>query len=217
MDEFPDEIGRISRPGSVRSAGRFATALVVLALTIPASASAETGVAPSAAIGMFFEFGDEAGFSGGFSLWAGATVYPDVDPVDDGAAFFVSPGLEFRTGAIPFLTGPNQVSPQVRMGVALLGSPDERDSTFSNPDGLVFPDLKLAAILGYRWAFAFGLDNADGRRRDENAFRVGVDLSSVGFLRLLDPIPMLNAINGTVDINTDGTIDRFGFSAGFGF
>lgn len=196
----------------------FACVLIIFVSTVaPLEASAETGVAPAATFGMFFEFGDEAGFSGGFALWGGAAIYPDVDPSDDGAAFFVAPGVEFRTGAIPLLTGPNQISPQIRAGLAFLGAPEDRRDSVSSPDDLTFPDLKLAAILGYRWAFEFGLDNREGLRKDENAFRFGLDLSSAGFLRLLDPIPMLNNVGGIVDVNTDGSIDRYGLMVGFGF
>lgn len=195
------------------------TLLIALLFTaaFPANAAAETGIAPAASLGMFFEFGDEAGFSGGFALWGGATIYPDVDPSSDGAAFFLAPGLEVRTGAIPLLTGPNQISPQLRAGVAFLGPPGERMGGTSSPDGLTFPDLKLSAILGYRWAFEFGLDNLDRRRRNEDAFRLGFDVSSAGLLRLTDPIPVLNMVGGIVDVNTDGSIDRYGFTVGLGF
>ena len=71
-------------------------------------------------------------------------------------------------------------------------------------------------MLGYRWAFEFGLDNMDRRRQDEHAFRLGMNLTSSGFLRLIDPFPFFNMVGAIVDLNTDGSVDRYGFQLGFG-
>ncbi len=186
-------------------------------LVFPVRAGADPGLAPSVHIGMFFEFGDEAGFAGGFSLWAGAAIYPSVDPDNDGAAFFLAPGLELRTGLIPFLTGPTELIPQLRAGVAWLGPPKQTEDSFSYPDNLALTDLRLQAALGYRFAFAFGLDNPDRRRKDEQALRIGLEIHGPGLWRLADPYPVPDMLSGMIDVNLDGSFDRGGFGLGFGF
>lgn len=180
-------------------------------------AVADPGVSLTTHLGVFFEFGDEAGFSGGFSLWVGSAIYPDVDPDSEEAAFFLAPGLELRTGFIPFLTGPNEISPQLRLGVAFPGPPEAMPDSISTPENLTFMDVKLAAIVGYRWAFAFGADNPDGRRQDEDAFRFGLSLAGPGLWRFTDRVPVPNMVEGFLDVNLDGSLDRGGFAVGFGF
>jgi hypothetical protein len=188
----------------------------VLSCWLPATGHADAGFAYEASIGLFVEFGDEAGTSGGFTFWAGAPFYPSVDPSQSGAAFFVSPGVELRTGFIPILTGPNQVSPQVRPGLALLGPEDLRRDGFTNPPNLMFPQFKFAGVIGYRWSFAFGLDNLEGRRKTEGAMRFGLDLRSIELLRVTAPVVIPNVYGGHVDVNTDGSFDRAGLLFGFG-
>jgi hypothetical protein len=176
------------------------------------TARADPGVAIEASLGLFVEFGDEAGTSGGFTFWVGRPVYPSVDPSSSGAAFFVSPGVELRTGFIPLLTGPNQISPQLRPGLALLGPRDERRDGLSSPPDLIFPQFKIAGVVGFRWSFAFGLDNPEGRRKTEGAMRLGLDLRSIELLRITAPVVIPNVFGGHVDVNTDGTFDRSGLA-----
>ncbi len=183
-------------------------------LAFPMNAVAETGVVPAAHFGVFFEFGDEAELAGGFALWAGAAIFPGADPAEPGTAFFFTPGLELRTGFIPLLTGPNQISPQVRLGMAWQGNHEDSDESSSTRQ---MSDLKLQAILGYRWAFEFGLDNLMRDRRDEDAMRFGIDVTSAGLLRLTEPIFVPNVLTGIVDVNRDGSVDRVGFTLGVGF
>jgi len=189
----------------------------LLAFTLWASpARTETRVAPTASAGFFFEFGDEAGFSGGFALWVGASLYPDVHPSEAQTTGFAALGVELRTGPIPLLTGPNQFIPQLRGGLVSLGGEDfvEDDSEFKN---LTFPRYKAYGIVGYRWASSFGLDNLDGRRKDEEAFRFGLGLQSLAYLKAIDPFPSPDGLELMMDLNHDGSLDRFGFDVNAGF
>ncbi len=185
-------------------------------LLATSTAHAASDVVPTVSIGVFFEFGDEAGFAGGFDVWAGAAMYPLLDdPAADGATLMVAAGLQLRTGMIPLLTGPNQISPQLRTGIAWLGGVGHltRDTEFKNQ---AFSNAKLYAITGYRWAFEFGLDNLKRKRKDENAFRFGIG-SVVPLIPDTLEVPMLNGVDVLGDVNLDGSFDRFGFSVFAGF
>ena len=191
------------------------TATLLFAVLCAPPARAETRVAPTASLGLFFEFGDEAGICGGFALWLGASLYPNVRPSDAQTTGFAALGAELRTGLIPLLTGPNQFSPQLRGGLVSLGGEDfvEDDSAFMN---LTFPKYKAYGIVGYRWASSFGLDNLKGLRKDEDAFRLGLGFQSVAYLKAIDPYPSPNGLNLMMDINQDGSLDRYGFDVNAG-
>jgi hypothetical protein len=194
----------------------FLAAALLPSLLAANPAHAETRVAPTASGGFFFEFGDEAGFSGGFALWLGASLYPDVRPSKAQTTGFAALGVELRTGPIPLLTGPNQFIPQLRGGIVSLGGEDfiEDDSEFKN---LTFPKYKAYGSVGYRWASSFGLDNLDGRRKDEQAFRFGVGLQSLAYLKAIDPVPSPDGLELMLDVNHDGSLDRYGFDVNLGF
>jgi hypothetical protein len=189
--------------------GFFVAGLICMMANAAAAHESVLPIAPSLSLGVFFEFGDEAGMAGGFDLWAGASVYPGADGQSARTAPFISPGIQLRTGFIPLLTGPTEICPQVRMGLASLagvGSPN-RDTAFDN---LFMPDARLYAIAGYRWALAFGWDNMDGRRKNEEAVRLGLGAVFPAIPNGLD-IPMVDGADFFVDINRGGEFDRLGF------
>ncbi len=92
----------------------------VLSLSTGAGAH-EPRIVPTTSIGVFMEFGDEYGTSGGFAFWLGAALYPSVEPRAEQITGFISLGVQARTGFLPLLTGPNEVIPQLRAGLAVLG------------------------------------------------------------------------------------------------
>ncbi len=189
--------------------------VVILACSSVASAESGPAIAPTAGLGMFFEFGDQAGTSGGFALWLGGSVYADVEPNAAQTAGYLSLGVELRTGLLPLLTGPNEITPQLRGGIAFLGGSDflDSDDPFYN---VTFPKSKLYAAVGYRWASAFGWDNMNRRRKNESAFRLGVGAATQVFNAWIDE-PFPNTAEFIVDIEEDGAIDRLGASVLIGF
>jgi hypothetical protein len=178
-------------------------------------AAAGDGFAPTVSFGMFFEFGDEAGSSGGFEVWAGGSYYPSVDRDAKQTTSFVSAGLELRTGLIPLLTGPNEISPQLRVGLAFLGGVgyQDNDTEFRN---LTLAKAKIYGIAGYRWASGFGFDNMKGKRKSEDAFRFGIGGVIPAFPAAID-FPVPDGADFIVDVNRDGTVDRVGFDVVVGF
>lgn len=190
--------------------------LAVLSVLCASSpCKAEDAVSPTISLGMFFEFGDEKGTSGGFDVWVGATYYPDLNREASDTVAFASAGVQLRTGLIPVMTGPNQFSPQLRAGLAFVDAPHaDEDGLGSTKRPL--PKAKVYAIAGYRWAAAFGLDNMDHLRKDEQAFRVGLGAVIPAWPAALDfPIP--DGGEFLVDINHDGGVDRVGFDVVVGF
>lgn len=181
----------------------------------PRVAHGDDGVAPTVSLGLFFEFGDEAGTSGGFELWAGAAYYPSVDRSARQAAGFVAAGLELRTGLIPVLTGPNEISPQLRVGLAFLGGVGNLGND-SESENLTIARAKIYAIAGYRWVSGFGIDNLDRRRKSEDAFRLGLGVLVPAFPAAID-VPVPDGADVFVDINRDGSFDRLSFDVVLGF
>lgn len=191
------------------------TAAWVTAIS-PGARAGETRIVPTASLGFFMEFGDEAGLAGGWSAWLGGCLYPVVEPQGRQTTGFVSFGVQLRTGMLPLLTGPNEVTPQLRAGVAWLGGPDfiKSDSEFQN---LTFPRAKLYGRVGYRWAFEFGWDNMDRRRRAEQAIRLGLGFQAPLINKAADLFPVPNGLEFFIDLNRDATLDRFGFDLTLGF
>ena len=66
-------------------------------------------IAPTASLGFFMEFDDEAGIAGGLTAWLGGCLFPDVEPHARQTTGFVSFGVQLRTGMLPILTGPIEV------------------------------------------------------------------------------------------------------------
>lgn len=189
--------------------------LVVVAsfVHLPA-AQAEDAFAPTVSLGVFFEFGDEYGPTGGLEIWAGAAYYPSVDLDAEQTTGFLAAGLELRTGLIPILTGPNELSPQLRGGVVFL-SGIGAEGIENETDNLSLSKAKLYGIIGYRWVSEFGLDNLEGKRKDEDAFRFGAGaLFPVIFAY---DIPLIDGAEFFADVNRDGTLDRSGFDVVLGF
>lgn len=190
-----------------------AVVCAVLCALLPSVAQAdELSVGPTATLGVFFEFGDEVAFAGGFALWVGASIYPSVEPERDDTAWFIAPGLELRTGLIPFLSGPNQLGPQVRAGVVVLKDPAE----VADGERLDIVAARLHVSAGYRWASSFGWDNMEGHRKDEHALRLGVGGYAPALWDLTEQTPVPNGLDGALDVNFDGSVDRWGVAVGLG-
>jgi hypothetical protein len=194
----------------------FALAVTCVTLLSSDARAREARIVPTAAFGFFMEFGDEAGIAGGWALWLGGCVYPSVEPKAQQTTGFLSFGAQLRTGMIPVLSGPTEVTPQLRAGLAFLGGRDfvERDSTFLN---LTFPKARVYGTLGYRWAFAFGWDNMDSRRKDEQALRLGLGFQAPLINKAASKFPVPNGLELFVDVNRDKTLDRLGFDLTVGF
>jgi len=193
--------------------------IVAVAWVTWLSASAwarEARIVPTASFGLFMEFGDEAGIGGGWALWLGGCLYPSVEPKAQQNTGFLSFGVQLRTGMIPVLSGPTEVTPQLRAGLAFLGGPDfvESDSAFKN---LTFPRAKVYGSLGYRWAFEFGWDNMDRRRRAEQALRLGLGFQAPLINKAAGKFPVPSGLELFVDVNRDQTLDRLGFDLTVGF
>jgi len=189
--------------------------LIFVVITIAKRSYADDAVSPTFALGVFFEFGDEKGTAGGIQVWAGGTYYPEIDRDASDSLAFVSLGLQLRTGFMPVLTGPNQISPQLRAGIAIV------DAANADNDGLgsrkhPLPLANLYVTAGYRLASELGLDNMDHKRKDEAAFRIGIG-ATVPWVPAATDAPIPDGGEFLVDINNDGSVDRIGFDMVIGF
>lgn len=203
---------------------RIIVVLAILTCSLGGSGVAHAkGFGGSVAFGLFFEFGDEYGPAGGLELWMGGTYYPTLE--DRRAAQttpFTSAGLQIRTGFIPLLTGPNEISPQVRAGVAWLAGTSPLTTVWgdrtdrSQSDNLMFPNGRAYGIVGYRHAFAFGFDNLGRKRKDEHALRLGAGTVWLWAPAKLD-VAVPDGFDLLVDIDLEGRVDRSGFDVVVGF
>lgn len=190
-------------------------AAALFASLIAHDARADSGFGLTLSVGGFLEFGDEAGTESGLDLWIGTAYFPSIDLDSRDAVPFIASGVQLRTGFLPLLTGPNQASPQLRVGYAFPGGADyyRNETRF---DKLTNTRAKVFAIVGYRAAGAFGLDNDDGLRQNEHAVRIGIGAVAPAIPNALDA-PMLDGLDLLVDVNFDGSIDRYGMDVVIGF